>query len=166
MEIWTGTDQEAEERIRQIYEDEYEKLVRCAVTYLKAGNNEMYVYGRAEDTVQELFVLVWERREEVLSSEKPVGWLYKALVNKARAVWKEDNKWTKRLFRYERLYVEPAQPDIDLKLDLKDLKDLKRLVPKEDFDLLFSFYVVGYSYRELCKMTGLTKPALGTRIQS
>lgn len=158
MGTWTGTDQEAEKIIHKIYEDEYEKLVRCAAAYLKARNDGLHVYGRAEDTVQELFVLVWERREDVLSSEKPVGWLYKALAYKAKAMLREDNKWTKRLLRYERFYVKPAEPDIDLELDLKGL------VPKEDFDLLYSFYVMGYSYRELCAKTGISGSALGTRM--
>ena len=35
---------------------------------------------------------------------------------------------------------------------------------KEDFDLLYKMYVMGYSYRELCQEMGLTKSALATRI--
>ena len=42
--------------------------------------------------------------------------------------------------------------------------DLEGLISKEDFDLLYKLYVVGYTYQELCKETGLTKSALGVRI--
>ena len=158
MGIWTGTDQEAEEIFRKIYINEYEKLVRCAVSYLKARDDKPDALNRAEDVVQELFALAWERRKTVLSSEKPVGWLYKALQYKIKDLLKEDNRWAKVLLRNDQLYVEPAEPDRSEELELKNL------VSKEDFDLLYSLYVAGYSYRELCEKTGLTKSALGVRV--
>lgn len=158
MGTWTGTDQEAEAIIQKIYEAEYEKLVRCAISYLKVGNNKAHVVSRAEDVVQDMFALAWERRRDVLSSEKPVGWLYIALQYKAKELLKEENKWIKRLLRYEQFYVQPTEPYISLELELDGL------VAKEDFDLLYKFYVVGYSYQELCEEMGLTKTALGARI--
>lgn len=158
MGTWTGTDQEAEILIRNIYVHEYEKLVRCAASYLRAKNNQSLMLNRAEDVVQEMFALAWERRQDVLSSEKPVGWLYIALQYKAKELLKEENKWIKRLMKYEQFYVQPAEPYISLELELEDL------VSKEDFNLLHKLYIEGYSYLELCEEMGLTKSALGTRI--
>lgn len=158
MGTWMGTDQEAEEIIQEIYESEYEKLVRCAILYLKKGDNKAHVLSRAEDVVQETFALAWKRRVDVLSSEKPVGWLYNALQYEAKTFLKEENKWIKRLLRYEQFYIEPPEPCVSLEFELGDL------ISKEDFDLLYRFYVAGYSYRELCEETGLSKTALGVRI--
>lgn len=159
MENWTGTDQEAEEIIRKIYENEYEKLVGCAILYLKV-DSKSYVHDRAEDVVQETFALAWERRKDVLSHEKPVGWLHKTLRYKVREQLKVENRWMKRLLQYEKFYVRTVDDYASLELKL----ELESLVPREDFDLLYRFYVEGYSYRELCKETGLTKEALGVRI--
>lgn len=158
MGTWTGTDQEAEVIFKEIYETEYEKLVRCAIIYLKKGNNEAHVLSRAEDVVQEMFALAWKRRSEVLSSEKPVGWLYNALQYEAKTFLKQENKWVKQLLRYEQFYIEPPEPCVSLGFELRDL------LSKEDYNLLYRFYVAGYSYRELCEETGLTKSALGVRI--
>ena len=96
MGTWAGTDQEAEAIIQKIYEAEYEKLVRCAISYLKVGNNKAHVVSRAEDVVQDMFALAWERRRDVLSSEKPVGWLYITLQYKAKELLREENKWIKQ----------------------------------------------------------------------
>lgn len=160
MGTWTGTDQEAEEIIQTYYENEYEKLVRCAAVYLKTKNNQVHILNRAEDLVQETFALGWERRQDVLSCEKPVGWLYGTLHNKARELLRNENKWTKRLLQYRQLYTPKTDPYVNLELKL----ELDDLIPKEDYDLLYKLYVEGYSYQELCEETGLTKSVLGGRV--
>lgn len=158
MGAWTGTDQEAEKIFRTIYDDEYEKLVRCAASYLRVISNKPYVLNKAEDVVQETFALAWKHRTIVLAKESPVGWMYKALQYKAREMMREENKWTKRLIRYSQYHAAPVEVYVSLELELDGL------VPKADFDLLHRFYIEGYSYRELCKETGLTKEALGVRM--
>ena len=42
--------------------------------------------------------------------------------------------------------------------------ELEEVVPREDFDLLYKIYVMGYSYRELCQVMGLTKQALAAKV--
>lgn len=158
MEIWTGTDLEAEEVIQKLYNNEYEKLVRNAVSYLRTRSSKPHMAGRAEDVVQETFALLWERRKEVLSREKPEMWLYKALQYKSKELLREENKWVKLLLRYEQFYIPPTEIDGNFEWNLESF------VPKEDYDLLYKFYVAGYSYQELCKETGLSKTALGVRI--
>lgn len=158
MDTWNGTDQEAREIFHDFFQQEYEKLTRCAIIYLKLKIPGAHVSDWAEDIVQEMFSLAWERREEVLSSEKPVGWLYEALHYKVKEHLNDENKWVKRLCRYREFYVPPAEPHISLEIELGGI------VPKEDFDLLYKIYVMGYSYRELYEELGLTKPTLATKI--
>lgn len=158
MDTWNGTDQEAKEIFHDFFQQEYEKLTRCAFAYLNpkiAGNHGM---DRAEDVVQEMFSLAWKRRKKVLSSEKPVGWLYIALHYKAKEYLKEENKWAKRLHRYKEFSNPPADSNFDMNFELEGV------VSKEDFDLLYKIYVMGYSYRELCEELGLTKQALAARV--
>ena len=42
--------------------------------------------------------------------------------------------------------------------------ELAELIPPEDYRLLRQVYVEGYTYNELCEELGLTKSALGMRI--
>lgn len=157
METWTGTDQEAEEIFWAIYEKEYEKLVRYAAACLKV-DSKPYAFSRAEDVVQETFALGWKRRKDVLSREEPVGWLYKAIYYKAREHMKEEYRWTKLLLQYKELYAPAAEDNAYWELELKSL------VSEEDFKLLHRLYMEGYSYREICRETGVTKSALGVRL--
>lgn len=158
MKMWTGADQKAEEWFRKTYGEEYEKLVRYAVSSLKARNNKTRMLNRAEDVVQEVFALAWERRGDVLSHEKPVGWLYITLQYKVRALLKEESRWTNFLLRYEPYYHQSMESYIDLKLELE------ALISREDYDLLYKIYIMGYTYQELCDEMGLTKSTLGVRV--
>lgn len=159
MEAWTGSELEAAQLIQKICETEYEKLLRCAASYLMVRNSSLHILNKAEDVVQETFALAWEHKEDVLSSEKPVGWFYKALQYKAKELVKKENRWIKLLLRYQQFYVQPPEAYIHLEFELEGL------ISKENFDLLHKFYVEGYSYQDLCAETGLTKSALGVRIR-
>lgn len=158
MGVWNGTDQEAARIFHDIVVQEYEKLIRCAVAYLRLTTAEAHLLGKAEDVVQDMLTLAWERRRDVLSKDKPVGWLYEALYYKAKELLKEESKWEKRLRKYREFYVLPAETHIDLKLELEET------VPKKDFDLLCKIYVMGYSYREVCHELDLTKSALAAKV--
>lgn len=158
MSGWNGTDQEAKEIFHKIIVQEHEKLIHCAIAYLRLKTTETYLISKAEDIVQEMYELAWKKRAEVLSKDKPVGWLYEALYYKVKELLREENKWEKRLLKYQELYVQPVQPHINLSFELDGI------VPKEDFDLLHKIYVAGYSYRELCQEMNLTKPTLAAKV--
>lgn len=158
MSIWDGSDKNAAEIFHVFFKEEHEKLIHCAAAYLGIKHTGEHVINRAEDVVQEMFAFAWERRAEVLSSEKPVGWLYKSLYYKVKELLREENLWEKRLRRYQEYYVPPIELHYEPELDLE------RIVPKEDFDLLYKIYVLGCSYREMCQSTGLTKQALAAKV--
>lgn len=151
-------DQNANEIFHHLFEQEYEGLIRYASAILRVRTKNAPVNGRAEVAVQEMFVLAWDRRDEVLSSKQPVGWLYKALYYKVLEVLKAENQWKKRLIRYRENYVPPVPEHISLNVNFDGL------VPKKDFDLLCRMYIEGYSYAELCQELGLTKSELAVKI--
>lgn len=158
MGVWNGTDQEAEEIFHRFFVEEYEKLIRCAGIYLRAYDQRKPINGRSEITVQEMFTLAWERRQEVLSKEKPIGWLYNALQYKVMELLREENRWAKLLLRYEQQNMKPAEEPISLEVEFAGL------VPDEDLELLYRIYLYGYSYNELCQEMGLTKSALAVKV--
>lgn len=158
MSNWKGSDPEAREIFQNFFREEHEKLIYCATSYLKLKHTEGNMTSRAEDVVQEMFAFAWERRGEVLSSEKPVGWLYKALYYKVKELLREENMWEKRLRRYREHYISATNSLQEWKLELEEV------VSREDFDLLYKIYVMGYSYRELCQVMGLTKQALAAKV--
>lgn len=148
------TDQEARERFHEFFQSEYQGLLHYAASLLTVKGDQ----GRAEEAVQEMFALAWERRDEVLSSEKPVGWLYNALHYKVKELMKVESRWSRRLLRYAQYYNPQPQAWLSLELELGDL------IPREDFELLCRVYIQGYSYRELCQELGVKKSALAVRL--
>lgn len=158
MSSWNGTDENANEIFCDLYEREYERLLHCAKALLKSKGDRAPDNGGAEVAVQEVFFLAWERRQEVLSRECPVGWLYSALHYKVLELLKDENDWQKRLLRYEQMYVPPVNPHISLKIELDGL------VSEPEFDLLRQIYWAGYSYREVCENLNISKSALAAKV--
>lgn len=146
------------EQFHRLFETEYAGLLRYASATLKVRSGGTPVNGKAEVAVQEMFVFAWENREEVLASEQPVGWLYKALYYKVLEILRDENKWKKNLLRYQQNYLPPAESHISLETELAGI------ISKEEFELLWHIYVEGYSYKELCHKMGLTKSNLAVRI--
>lgn len=144
--------------LEELFHSEYQKLVRYAAVILKRyGARHVCISGRAEDVVQELFCLAWEKQEDVLRSESPVGWLYKALTLKAREALREDRLWVKRLTLIPGA-PEPGEPP-------EPPEEWSRLLPPEDYELLRKLYLEGYSYKELCAQLGVKKSALAMRVR-
>lgn len=158
MSMWSGTDEEAKQIFHDFFTSEYAKMIRCAKGMLKSKEDCKQVDSRAEVVVQETFVLAWTRRREVLASEKPVGWLYEALGYKVLELMREENKWTKRLLRYQQLHVPLSETIVSPEIELIEM------VSTEDFNLLSRIYMEGYSYQELSKEMNLSKSALADRV--
>ena len=142
--------------ISELFSKEWSRLVRYAKVQLsKFGPSSMDIEGRAEETVQELFCTVCDKAEELKQMDNPEGWLYKALKFKVKEVLREDHKWTQGLM---------LLPDEEESIPFEGTDELAEMIPPEDYRLLRQVYVEGYTYNELCEELGLTKSALGMRI--
>lgn len=137
-----------------LYKAEYPGLLRYAsIIFLKReGHSSM---EKAEEAVQEMFVLAWDKRQKLLSSENPAGWLYKALYYTILNTLKEEARWTKRLEQAKQICTE-SHFDSDLELD--------GIVSQADYTLLKMLYVDRHTYKELCQKTGMKKSALAMKI--
>ena len=145
--------------LEDLFNRERDDLLRYIKSVLrKYGANCISDSERAEDVVQEVFFLAWQKQDEVLSSGFPKGWLFKAAVRKTQETLRDDRTWIKRLS-----LVTTASPWIG---DIRQMpEDWKPYMTREDFDLLWKFYVGGYTYKELCDELGVKKSALGMRIR-
>ena len=142
--------------ISELFSNEWRKLVRYAKIQLsRYGPNNMDIEGRAEETVQELFCTVLNKVEELKQMDSPERWLYTALVYKVKEVLREDRKWTQSLM---------LLPDDEEAIPFEGTDELAEMISEEDYRLLRRIYVEGYTYKELCEELGLTKSALGMRL--
>lgn len=141
-----------------LFRSEYAGLLRYASILLKQhGSRCASSSGRAEDVVQEMFYLAWEKRADLLSMDSPAGWLYSALEKKVRESIRDEKKWIKRLTLIPECTGRPG-PSQHLP------EEWYELLPPEDLLLLRQFYLDGYSYRDLCRMYSLKKSTLAMRI--
>lgn len=141
-----------------LFRQEYEGLLRTARSRLKKHDTtHVCASDRAEDIVQDLFFLAWEKREKVMSSQSPVGWLYTALSLKVREAIREEFAWMRNL-------NEASQLTGSVETTEKLPDEWSKLIPPEDLRLLSRLYLEGYTYKELCAELGLKKSALAMRI--
>ena len=116
--------------IERLFRDGYHDYVRYTeINLQKHGSKYLSVSGCAEDVVQEAFYLICERSEEVMNSESPVGWVYRALNYKIREALRRDSKWNK-CNAHMQLHAEPFTDPTE------DALDLEGFIGKEDCRLL------------------------------
>ena len=150
----------SDQEFEQLYRENYDPLLRYAATLFKLhGSQYVSASGRAEEAVQELFALAWERRDKLAAAPNSTAWLYSALQYKVREFLREDRVWTKRVLQVSEQYQTQDTSDFRLKLELKDM------LPLKDYSLLKWLYLDGYTYTEVCEMMGLKKSALAMRVK-
>ena len=150
--------QEKKLTMEELFNREREDLLRYIKSVLrKHGAKHISDSERAEDVVQEVFLLAWQKQDEVLACGHPKRWLYKAAVHKAQEALREDRTWIKRLS-----LIKPA---VLRSGDVRQIpEDWKPYMSQEDFDLIWKFYEEGYTYKDLCEELGVKKSTLGMRI--
>lgn len=145
--------------LEKLFRQEYGNLLRYAGAVLrKHGSAYVSDSERAEDVVQEVFSIAWEKRRELMASPSPAGWLYKATVNKVREALRDDRAWVKRLAAV----VQEEAPEDSLR---GMPEEWEPYLSREEFQLLWRIYVEGRTYQELSQELGIKKSALGMRVR-
>lgn len=148
-----------EEVFDHYFQTYYTKLWRQAQSILArhAGRKDP---DRADEAVQEVFLVAWQKPREFLGSPSPVGWLVNTLKFVLQNMIREDQRWHARLQEFQahldREAVQPA-PGADL--------EIEGLISPEELELLKRLYLYGETYEELCRELGLKKSTLAMRVK-
>ena len=144
--------------IERLFRDGYHDYVRYTeINLQKHGSKYLSTRGCAEDVVQEAFYLICERPDDIMNSESPVGWVYRALNYKIRETLRRERKWNK----YRINMIFPSERISD---PTEEVMDLEAFIGKEDCRLLEKLYLEGYTYQEVSDELGIKKSTLGMRV--
>ena len=125
-----------------VFRDGYHDYVRYTeINLQKHGSKYLSTSGCAEDVVQEAFYLICERPDDVMNSESPVGWVYRALNYKIRETLRRERKWNK----YRINMIFPSERISD---PTEEVMDLESFIGKEDCRLLEKLYLEGTPIRK------------------
>ena len=141
--------------ITALFFSNYQRLVRYARIIFQKHGGYIDPSGRAEEIVQEAFILACEKRDELIDAEDPGKWLTATVTYKIREALKEDRKWAKGLL------LLPSEDEAEPFPEPNSLSDL---IPAEDYDLLRRLYLEGFTYKELCDELNISKSALAMRV--
>lgn len=114
----------------------------------------------AEDCVQEVFLLLYQKRKKLYLSAGIRSWLYKTAANIVKKYLK---KYSKTWQSIDELTEEPAAAETPVDDDLK--ADIIEILGEEDGKLFIRYVLAGYGGRKaIAKELGIGMAALYDRI--
>jgi len=114
----------------------------------------------AEDCVQEVFLLFYQKRKKLYLSAGIRSWLYKTAAN---IVKKHLKKYSKNWQSLEDLAEEPASAETPVDNDLK--ADIIEILGEKDGELFIRYVLAGYGGRKaIAEELGISVAALYDRI--
>lgn len=151
------SDSNMDAAFEDLFRSEYAGLMRyaCAVFRKRSGSVNT---TRAEEAVSEMFALAWSKRDVLFSSEKPVGWLYRALYYTILGILQEERRRAKVLDILKKEYTESSCEMASPELSLQGIVD------EEDFEILQKLYIEGYTYQEISQESDMKKSALAMKV--
>lgn len=151
MGDWDNLQQRADIIIQEIYISEYTSMLRMAQTVLESRS-------LGEVAVQETFVIALRKRESLLESVSPVGWIYKTLKYIIRDMLKEKQATLRRFA------LDTDVKSIAYHEDNSDTVISDDIRTSKEMSLLYEFYIMGYSIRELADKYAITEDAMKMRL--
>jgi len=139
----------------------YTKMVRYTwilvrrMGVLEVGSNLV------EDTVQEAVLQAWRYRDRLETVQDTLLWIYAALTLKLQELLRSERQWARCLQKMQLESDPEVLPVPDEWLDLhKTLSEL----PPEESRLLYLYFWEGYSYQELCRISGCSLTNMTTKM--
>ena len=149
----------------QVYRQYADFLFRVGRRFQGPGGDE----DALTDLMQEVFLLLWDRREELMQHPNIGGWLVEALKFRIRGA---HSKLTRRSLRHAySLDEEDAAPIADSTLSPEQtaeisahLDAIRELLGEENAKLFIAYVLEGRSARELAAQQGVSDSCIAMRI--
>lgn len=153
-----------EKLLAQLYRDKFEGYKSYAISIMLSMFGEEVPLDKAEEAVQDAFVIAWEKRKQLRTCEKPANWVYGILKNVIRNMAREQVNAEKILRRFGWEYEMEWQQNLDQGMQEKLWMLMMDEEQREDLKLLVRLVIIGDSYKELSRELNISVNALGMRI--
>jgi RNA polymerase sigma factor (sigma-70 family) len=162
--LWLGLKQGDKEMFLALYKKYYHTL-------LFIGLKEMKDAQLVKDTIQQLFLYLWEKRETIQEATNVKSYLVTSFLRKLTADWKK-SKQAGMLQVVWNSYPEDPQPNPEEKLISKDeqshlfklLMDRINELPNRQKELIVLKFYEGLTYEEIVQRTGLSHRTVYNKI--
>jgi len=162
--LWLGLKQGDKEMFLALYKKYYHTL-------LFIGLKEMKDAQLVKDTIQQLFLYLWEKRETIQEANNVKCYLVTSFLRKLTTDWKK-SKQAGILQVVWNSYPEDPQPNPEEKLIRKDeqshlfklLMDRINELPNRQKELILLRFYEGLTYEEIVQRTGLSHRTVYNKI--
>lgn len=102
------------------------------------------------------------KRRELYEAESRKGWLCSTLKLVTKEIRRDEGKWRGKIMKAAAVRSEREE---DSSIDrLLTSMEVRRLLPGEEFVILFKLYVEGFTYQEVADELGINRSALAMRV--
>jgi RNA polymerase sigma factor (sigma-70 family) len=162
--LWEGMKQGDQEMFLSLYRKYYHSL-------LFIGLKEIRDAQLVKDSIQQLFLYLWEKRETISEARNIKSYLITSFLRKLSADWKR-SRTASNLQVVCNNYLEDSQPTPEEKLIKKDeQKHLFKVLmnhindlPNRQKELIVLKFYEGLSYEEIVQRTGLSHRTVYNKI--
>ena len=162
--LWQGLKQGDKEMFLTLYKKYYHTL-------LFIGLKEMKDAQLVKDTIQQLFLYLWEKRETIQEANNVKCYLVTSFLRKLTADWKKSQKAGVLQVVWNSYPADP-QPNPEEKLIKKDeqshlfklLMDRINELPHRQKELIVLKFYDGLTYEEIVQKTGLSHRTVYNKI--
>lgn len=162
--LWEGLRQGDKEMFLALYKKYYHSLLFIGLKEIKDAQ-------LVKDTIQQLFLYVWEKRETISEAKNIKSYLITSFLRKLTVDWKKSGK-AGNLQVVSNNYSEDTQPNPEEKLIKKDeqshlfklLMNHINELPNRQKELIVLKFYEGLSYDEIVQRTGLSHRTVYNKI--
>ena len=162
--LWLGLKQGDKEMFLALYKKYYHTL-------LFIGLKEMKDAQLVKDTIQQLFLYLWEKRETIQVANNVKSYLVTSFLRKLTADWKKSGKVSNLQVVWNN-YSEDTQPTPEEKMIIKDeqhhlfklLMSHINELPNRQRELIVLKFYEGLTYEEIVQQTGLSHRTVYNKI--
>ncbi|MEO6721848.1 MAG: sigma-70 family RNA polymerase sigma factor [Ferruginibacter sp.] len=162
--LWKGLQQGDKEMFLALYKKYYHSLLFIGLKEIKDAQ-------LVKDTIQQLFLYLWEKRETINEAKNIKSYLVTSFLRKLTVDWKKSEK-ASHLQIVSNNYSEDTQPNPEEKLIKKDEQNhlFKLLMihinelPNRQRELIVLKFYEGLTYEEIVQRTGLSHRTVYNKI--